>query len=83
MSVRLISPQFVKPSGKRNKNDRRDAEAICEAVSRAHMRFVPLKTTESRDSQAIHRVRSRLIRERTAVVNQARGLLAEREIVVA
>ncbi len=81
MPGQLISPQFVKPSGKGSKNDRRDAEAICEAVSRAHMRIVPLKTTESQDIQAIHRVRSRLIRERTAVVNQARGLLAEREIV--
>ena len=46
MPVRLISPQFVKPSGKRNKNDRRDAEAICEAVSRAHKRVVPLKTED-------------------------------------
>ena len=73
----------MKPSAKGNKNDRRDAEAICEAVSRAHMRFVPLKTTESRDSQVIHRVRSRLIRERNTVVNQVRGWLAERVIVAA
>jgi transposase len=82
-TVKLISPQFVKPYVKGNKNDSRDAEAICEAVSRPHMRFVPLKTVESQDIQAIHRVRSRLIKERTALVNQVRGLLAERGIVIA
>jgi transposase len=82
-TVRLISPQFVKPYVKGNKNDRRDAEAICEAVSRPHMRFVPLKTVESQDIPAIHRVRSRLIKERTALINQIRGLLAERGIVIA
>jgi transposase len=63
---------------KGNKNDSRDAEAICEAVSRPHMRFVPLKTVENQDIQAIHRLRRRLIKERTALVNQIRGLLAER-----
>ena len=82
-TVRLISPQFVKPYVKGNKNDSRDAEAICEAVSRPHMRFVPLKPVESQDIQAIHRLRSRLIKERTALVNQIRGLLAERGIVIA
>jgi transposase len=81
-TVKLISPQFVKPYGKGNKNDSRDAEAICEAVSRPHMRFVPLKTVESQDIQAIHRLRSRLIKERTALGNQIRGLLAERGIVI-
>jgi transposase len=81
-TVKLISPQFVKPYVKGNKNDSRDAEAICEAVARPHMRFVPLKTVESQDIQAIHRLRSRLIKERTALVNQVRGLLAERGIVV-
>src|SRR4029450_9172690 len=81
--VKLMSPQFVKPYVKGNKNDSRDAEAICEAVSRPHMRFVPLKTVESQDIQAIHRLRSRLIKDRTALVNQARGLLAERGIVIA
>src|SRR6201989_898187 len=60
-TVRLISPQFVKPYVKGNKNDSRDAEAICEAVSRPHMRFAPLKMVESQDIQAIHRMRSRLI----------------------
>jgi transposase len=82
-TVKLISPQFVKPYVKGNKNDSRDAEAICEAVSRPHMRFVPLKTVESQDIQALHRMRSRLIKERTALVNQIRGLLAERGIVIA
>src|SRR4029453_3001509 len=61
----------------------RDAEAICEAVSRPNMRFVPLKTVESQDLQALHRMRSRLIKGRTAVVNQIRGLLAERGMVIA
>jgi transposase len=82
-TVKLISPQFVKPYVKGNKNDSRDAAAICEAVSRPHMRFVPLKTVESQDIQAIHRMRSRLIAERTALGNQVRGLLAERGIVMA
>ena len=81
-TVKLISPQFVKPYVKGNKNDSRDAEAICEAVSRPSMRFVPLKTVESQDIQALHRMRSRLIKERTALVNQVRGLLAERGIVI-
>jgi transposase len=82
-TVKLTSPQFVKPSVTGNKNDSRDAEAICEAVSRPHMRFVPLKTVESQDIHAIHRMRSRLITERTALVNPVRGLLAERGIVIA
>src|SRR5262247_337693 len=82
-TVKLISPQFVKPYVKGNKSDSSDAEAICEAVSRPHMRLVPLKTVESQDIQAIHRLRSRLIKERTALVNQVRGLLTERGIVIA
>jgi transposase len=82
-TVKLMSPQFVKPYVKGNKTDSRDAEAICEAVSRPHMRFVPLKTVESQDIQAIHRMRSRLVKERTALINQIRGLLAERGIVIA
>ena len=61
-TVKLMSPQFVKPYVKGNKNDSREAEAICEEVSRPHMRFVPLKTVESQDIQAIHRMRSRLIK---------------------
>jgi transposase len=73
----------VKPYVKGNKTDSRDAEAIWEAVSRPHMRFVPLKTVESHDIQAIPRRRSRLIKERTALVNHIRGLLAERGLVIA
>jgi transposase len=82
-TVKLISPQFVTPYVKGNKTDSRDAEAICEAVSRPHLRFVPLKTVESQDLQAIHRMRSRLVEERTALGNQGRGVLAERGIVIA
>ena len=59
--VKLISPQFVKPYVKSNKNDRQDAEAICEALTRPNMRFVSVKTLEQQDIQAIHRVRSRII----------------------
>jgi transposase len=73
-TVKLISPQFVKPYGKGNKTESRDAEAIGEAVARPHMRFVPRKTVESQDIQAIHRLRSRLIKERTALVNHIRGV---------
>lgn len=75
--VRQISPQFVKPYVKTNKNDYNDAQAICEAVSRPEMRFVPAKSIEQQDLQALHRVRMRLIRDRTALVNQTRGLLRE------
>lgn len=70
------------PHVKSNKNDRRDAAAIREAVSRPQLRFVPLKTVESQDIQALHRLHRRLIKERTALVNQIRGLLAERGIVI-
>jgi transposase len=65
-TVKLISPQVVKPSVRGNKNDSRDAAAICEAVSRPQMRFVLLKSVESLDIQVIHRLRSRLIKARTA-----------------
>lgn len=75
--VKLISPQFVKPYVKSNKNDANDAEAICEAVSRPSMRFVPIKTIEQQDIQSIHRIRSRLIKEKTALMNSIRGLLHE------
>jgi transposase len=73
--VRLIAPPFVKPSGKSPKNDARDAEAICEAVTRLTMRFVPITRVEPQDLQALHRVRERLIKARTALVNEIRGLL--------
>lgn len=75
--VRQISPQFVKPYVKTNKNDYNDAQAICEAVNRPDMRFVPPKSIEQQDLQALHRVRMRLVRDRTALVNQTRGLLRE------
>lgn len=80
---RLISGKFVKPFVKSNKNDVADAEAIAEAAQRATMRFVPLKTSQQQDIQAMHRVRERLVRQRTAVVNQSRGLLLENGITVA
>jgi len=77
-TIRLIAPQFVKPYLKHGaKNDPNDAAAICEAVSRPHMRFVPQKTIEQQDLQCIHRVRSRLIGCRTQLCNQVRGLLSE------
>ena len=81
--VRLIAPRFVRPFVKANKNDASDAEAICEAASRPSMRFVAVKSTAQQDVQAVHRVRQQLIKTRTALVNQARGLLAEYGIVVA
>ena len=68
-TVKRISPQVVKPSGRGNKNDSREAEAIGEAGSWPQMRFVPLTSVESQDIQAMHRIRSRLIRARTALVN--------------
>jgi transposase len=80
--VQLIAPQFVKPYVKSNKNDANDAEAICEAVSRPHMRFVPPKSVEQQDIQSLHRVRSRLVGARTQLASQVRGLLAEYGIVL-
>ena len=80
--VRLIAPQFVKAYVKSPKNDARDAEAICEAVTRPTMRFVPIKRVEQQDLQALHRVRERLIKARTALVNEIRGLLNEYGIVL-
>jgi transposase len=81
-TVKLIAPQFVKPYVKSNKNDANDAEAICEAVSRPHMRFVPAKSVEQQDIQCLHRVRSRLVGTRTQLANQVRGLLMEYGIVL-
>ena len=81
--VRLISPQFVTPYVKSNKNDRNDAEAICEAIGRPSMRFVPAKSAEQLEIQAVHRIRQRLVSDRTRLVNQIRGLLAEHGLVVA
>ena len=81
--VKLMNPQFVKPYVKSNKNDAQDAAAICEAVTRPSMRFVAIKQIEQHDIQAVHRVRALIVKERTALVNQVRGLLAEYGIVVA
>jgi len=81
--VKLIAPQFVKPYVKSQKNDANDAEAICEAAGRPNMRFVTVKTVAQQDLQAVHRIRSELVRQRTAKVNQIRGLLAEYGLVVA
>jgi len=83
IEVRLISPQYVAPFVKTNKNDRNDAEAIVEAASRPSMRFVSIKTVEQQDLQALHRLRQLLVQQRTAIINQVRGVLAERGIVVA
>lgn len=80
--ARLMSPQFVKPYVKTNKNDFNDAEGICEAVGRANMRFVPIKSQAQQDLQAIHRIRAQLIKSRTAQSNQIRGLLGEYGIVL-
>ena len=79
--VKLIAPQFVKPYVKSNKNDANDAEAICEAMSRPNMRFVQVKSVEQQDIQATHRIRSELIGQRTAKVNQIRGLVSEYGLV--
>ncbi len=80
--VRLISPQFVKPYVKSNKNDAADAEAICEAVARPNMRFVPIKTVEQQAVLSVHRVRQGFVKARTAQANQIRGLLAEFGLVL-
>ena len=81
-TVKLMAPQFVKPYVKTNKSDARDAEAICEAVQRPNMRFVPIKTVEQQAVLALHRVRQGLVKARTAQANQIRGLLAEFGIVI-
>jgi len=80
--VRLMPAQYVKPYVKTNKSDYIDAEAIAEAVQRPRMRFVPIKTEEQLDLQALHRVRERWVMRRTAVVNQIRSLLLERGLTL-
>ncbi|HXU99070.1 MAG TPA: IS110 family transposase [Caulobacteraceae bacterium] len=81
--VRLIPPSYVKPYLKRGKTDARDAEALCEAVGRPTMRFVPIKTVEQQCGRAIHKARDLLIRQRTQLGNAMRGLLYEIGIVAA
>jgi transposase len=81
-TVKLMAPQLVKPYVTSQKNDANDADGICEAVGRPKMRFVAVKTVAQQEVQAAHRIRSELIRHRTAKVNQIRGLLAEFGLVV-
>lgn len=83
-AVKVISPQFVKPFARgRQKNDGNDAEAICIAGRQPHMQFVPKKSLEQQDIQALHRARQRLVNHRTAVVSQIRGLLLDRGFAIA
>jgi transposase len=81
-TVKLMAPQFVKPYVKTNKNDAADAEAICEAVTRPNMRFVPIKNVEQQSVLALHTVRQSFVKARTAQANQIRGLLAEFGLVI-
>lgn len=81
-TVKLMAPQFVKPYVKTNKNDAADAEAICEAVSRPNMRFVPIKNGEQQAVLSLHRARQGFVKARTAQANQIRGLLSEYGIVM-
>src|SRR3989441_3479518 len=80
-TVRLMPPAYVKPYVKRQKNDAADAEAICEAVTRANMRFVPTKTPEQQSCPMLHRTRHLFIRQQTALINSIRAHLAEFGIV--
>ena len=82
-TVRLMPPAYVKPYVKRQKNDAADAEAICEAVTRANMRFVPIKTPEQQSGLMLHRTRHILIRQQTLVINAIRAHLAARVGIVA
>jgi transposase len=81
-TVKLMAPQFVKPYVKTNKHDAADAEAICEAVRRPNMQFVPVENVEQQAVLALHRVRQGWIKARTAQANQIRGLLSEFGFVV-
>lgn len=81
-TVKIIAPQYVKPFVRRQKNDSNDAEAICTAVQQPNMRFVPKKTLEQQDIQALHRARQRLVNHRTALISQMRGLLLDRGITI-
>jgi transposase len=81
-TLRMMSPEYVRPYVKAQKNDDRDAEAIAEAATRPTMRFVTLKSEEQLDMQTLHRARDRIVRERTSLMNQLRALLLERGIIV-
>jgi len=80
--VRIMAPKFVIPYRKGGKNDNNDAAAICEAVTRPDMRFVPVKSAEQQAVLSLHRIRQALITQRTALVNQLRGLLSEFGLVI-
>src|SRR6266567_1551293 len=80
--IRLMSPEYVQPYVKAQKNDERDAEAIAEAATRPTMRFVDLKSEDQLDMQTLHRARSRLVGQRTALINQLRAMLLERGVTV-
>ena len=82
-TVRMINPKFVKPFVKSNKNDGNNAAGICEAAQRPTMRFVAPKSIYQQECLALHRIRERLVMQRTAVVNQARSLLQEHGVVIA
>ena len=82
-TVKLMAPKFVAPYRKSEKNDGNDAEAVCEAVSRPNMRFVPVKSTEQQALLAVHRVRQGFVVERTALINRLRGLMSEFGVVLA
>jgi transposase len=82
-TVKLMAPKFVAPYRKSDKNDGNDAEAVCEAVTRPSMRFVPVKSVEQQALLALHRVRQGFIVERTAIINRLRGLLTEFGVVLA
>jgi transposase len=81
-TVKLMAPKFVAPYRKSDKNDGNDAEAVCEAVTRPNMRFVPVKSTEQQALLALHRVRQGFVVERTAVINRLRGVLSEFGVVL-
>lgn len=81
--VKIISPQYVKPFVRRQKNDGNDAEAICTAARQPHIPFVPKKTVAQQDIQALHRARQRMVNHRTAVVSQIRGHLLDRGFAIA
>jgi transposase len=81
-TVRLMAPKFVAPYRKNSKNDGNDAEAICEAVTRSNMRFVPVKSVEQQALLSLHRVRKGFIVERTATINRLRGLMVEFGVVL-
>src|SRR6266571_2555424 len=81
-TVRLMAPKFVAPYRKSGRNDGNDAEAICEAVTRPNMRFVPVKSIEQQALLALHRVRQGFVVERTAIINRLRGLMSEFGVVL-